>query len=211
MVKSFAHRCAPASAWARNAQRREAEGGGDRADEGGRDGAVHQQLGAVGGPAAPGPTTRAQVKKQVATTKGKPLTSYLTDIPCVAPGKSAQLGGGQRAAGDAGRLAFGKGGKAMVSYIEDESRPRPYLVPRCAEHGGHDDPHWHHFDGDDPPGLTGDDGPEPHRTSSSSHQEVVGTTADEITGKKYEDLRKQMLAKTTEEGCAPNIQRSQGR
>ena len=181
MVKSFAHRCAPASALARSAQRRDGEGVGKRNVEGGSAEAVHHNAGVAGGLAVAERTAMAQQCVVGAAVKGKPVLSYLTgSAPCSggpslgsATGKqggaapdtsSTQLGRGQRAAGHAGRLALGKGGKAMVNYYNPE------------EEDEKDD------DDDLPPGLTGDDGPEPFQEDSSSHRSRMSTTAYEKTG-----------------------------
>ena len=72
-------------------------------------------------------------------------------------------------------MVFGKGGKAMVGY--------------------HDPDGGDACDEDMPPGLTGDDGEEPYMEEGSSHQSTVGTTADEETGGRFEDLRRVFLSK----------------
>ena len=134
--------------------------------------------------------------------KGKPVLSYLTgSASCssglslgMAKGKqagaapdtlSSQLGKGQRAAGYAGRLDLGKGGKAMVNYYDPEQE-------RLKD-----------VEDDLPPGLTGDDGPEPF--DSCSHRGKMSTTADEKTGERFEELRKRMQAKASTRKDAPPI------
>ena len=203
MVKSFAHRCAPASALARNAQRRDGGGVGKRTVEGGSAEAVHHNAGVAGGLAKAERTALAQQNVVGAAVKGKPVLSYLTgSAPCSggpslgsATGKqggaaldtsSTQLGKGQRAAGYAGCLALGKGGKAMVNYYNPEEEEK-----------------WDKDD-DLPPGLTGDDGPE-----SSSHRSKVSTTADDQTGKRFEELRRECWRGVHQERRSPYIQCSQ--